>query len=494
MGAYIIRRLVYGVITLLALSIIVFALIQLSGGSPLDRLRLNPRMQTVIALLTEQFGLDKPAWQQYLIWLKNFVTPVPVINETIEGQQMAVVWRFGITGGVWPWLAGFGAAIATLVAWLWSFKQQVYKTVAWAVAGVLWAVTAALVVMNFNWLDKSQIVPINDDLNPATFITMYRIGLHNLLPLLLVLAATGYTAWAFMVKIEASWWRTLRAFSILGVWVATIYISLGKPFFFFPETGIEFAMNWSDSFRGDGAVWDLIFGAAGATFRLGLAALTLALLVGIPLGIYQALRQYSFFDNLGTLGAFIAFSTPIFIIGVGLQLVAALYFERWTGVKLFFVAGMTSTDYATMTFAEQMGDIFRHLALPALSIALISTAAYARFQRASMLEVMHSDYLRTAKAKGLPRKRVIFKHALRNALIPIVTLVALDIASIIGGAIITESIFGWPGVGRLYIGAINAVDYPVIMAVVMVIGIGIVIMNIVADIMYGVLDPRVRYD
>ncbi len=136
----------------------------------------------------------------------------------------------------------------------------------------------------------------------------------------------------------------------------------------------------------------------------------------------------------------------------------------------------------------------QHLTLPAFSIALISLAGYARFQRASMLEVMHSDYLRTAKAKGLPRRTVIVKHALRNAVIPIVTLVSLDVAGLIGGAIITESIFGWPGVGRLYIGAIRAVDYPVIMAVVMAIGIGIVLMNIVADILYGVLDPRVRYE
>jgi len=111
-----------------------------------------------------------------------------------------------------------------------------------------------------------------------------------------------------------------------------------------------------------------------------------------------------------------------------------------------------------------------------------------------MLEVLHSDYLRTAKAKGLPRRRIVLKHALRNALIPIITLVSLDIAFIAGGAIITESVFGWPGIGRRYIDAIRSIDYPTVMAVVMIIGAGIVVMNIVADILYGVLDPRVRYD
>jgi peptide/nickel transport system permease protein len=155
---------------------------------------------------------------------------------------------------------------------------------------------------------------------------------------------------------------------------------------------------------------------------------------------------------------------------------------------------MNDPAYSSFSTGEKIIDTFQHLALPAISIALISLAGYSRFQRASMLEVLHSDYLRTAKAKGLPRRTVVVKHALRNAMIPIVTLVSLDIAFMIGGAIITESIFGWPGVGRLYISAIATIDYPVVMAIVMVIGVGIVIMNIVADVMYGVLDPRVRYD
>ena len=401
MFAYIIRRLVYGVVTLLALSIVVFFLIQAGGGSPLDRLRGNPRMVQMIPALTEHFGLDRPAWEQYLTWLKNFVTPVDVAAE--EG----------------------------------------------------------------------------------TFVLFGKLGIRGMGPLIAFLVAGGYTAWAMVAKINRSWWRTFRAFTIIGVWLAALWFSMPR---------LVFELNWSQSFRGDGDVWGLIFGAVGATFRLGLTALFLALLIGIPLGIYQAIRQYSFFDQLGTIGAFVAFSMPIFIIAVGLQLILALYLERWTGVKLFYVTGMTSTNYSDLSFMARLGDIFQHLALPALSIALISTAAYSRFQRASMLEVMHSDYLRTAKAKGLPRRRIIVKHALRNALIPIVTLVALDIATIVGGAIITESIFGWPGIGRRYIDAIRAVDYPVVMAVVMCIGIGIVVMNIIADILYGVLDPRVRYD
>jgi len=401
MGSYIIRRLVYGLVTLLALSLVVFLLIQASGGGPLDRLKLNPRMRGVIAQLTEEWGLDKPVMQQYFTWLKNFVTPADV--RAADGLTVL-----------------FG-----------------------------------------------------------------KIGIRGSMPIILILGAGAYTVGTFLAKVAKPWWRPFRAFSLVFVWFTAIWLAKSR---------LVFSLSWGDSFRGDGPVWDNIFGAAGATFRLGLTALILALLIGIPLGIYQAIRQYSFFDQVGTTLSFVAFSTPIFIIAVGTQLLFALYLEKWTGVKLFFVAGMSDPSYASLSFLARMGDVARHLTLPALSIALISIATYSRFQRASMLEVMHSDYLRTAKAKGLPRRRVILKHALRNALIPIVTLVSLDIAGIIGGAIITESIFGWPGVGRLYIQAIDAVDYPTVMAVVMSIGAGIVVMNIVADILYGVLDPRVRYD
>jgi peptide/nickel transport system permease protein len=365
-------------------------------------------MQPVIAQLTEQWGLDKPWYEQYFIWLKNFVWPIDVPAE--EGLTV----YFG------------------------------------------------------------------------------KIGVRSWVAIAAFFGAIGYAIATFFVKIEANWWRTYRAFSILAVSFIAFWVIKSR---------IVFALNWGESFRGDGPVWDNIFGAAGNTFRLGLTALALALIIGIPLGVYQAIRQYSFFDQLGTMMSFITFSTPIFIIGVMLQLILAYQLERWTGVKVFYVAGMTSSGYAELgrgllglPSLAQLGDVVQHLTLPAVSIAAISMAGYSRFQRASMLEVMHSDYLRTAKAKGLPRRTIIVKHALRNAMIPIVTLVSLDIATMIGGAIITESIFGWPGVGRLYIGAINAVDYPTIMAVVLAIGAGVVVMNIVADILYGVLDPRVRYD
>lgn len=383
MLAYIIRRLVYGVVTLLALSVIVFTLLQLTGGGPLDRLRLNPRMAPHIATLTELWGLDQPAWRQYFAWLDNYTD-------------------------------------------------------------------------------------------------LTEISLQNFLPVIAIGVAVALTL--LVLKVLESQWKGLY---LVGIWVLTLWIAISN-------TTIKF--DWGMSFAGSGDVWDLVFSRVGATFRLGFASLAIALLLGVSLGIYQAVRQYSFFDQLGTLGAFFAFSTPIFVIALGLQIILALYLERWTGVKLFFVTGMNSPGYSDMTTMGQIVDTMQHLTLPALSMGLISLAVYARFQRTSMLEVLHSDYLRTAKSKGLPRRKVIIKHALRNAMIPVVTLISLDIAGMVGGAIITESIFGWPGVGRLYIDAITNLDYPVVMAIVLLIGMGLVFMNIVADILYGVLDPRVRYE
>ncbi len=383
MLAYITRRLVYGMVTLLALSVIVFSLLQMTGGGPLDRLKLYPRMGPYIQTLTELWGLDQPAWRQYMTWLKNYTT-----------------------------------------------------------------------IQEFSF--------------------------QNLLPVLAIAGATGATV--ALIKLVQRQWRGLV---IVGIWATALFIAVSN-------TTIKF--NWGTSFSGSGDIWNLVWSRAGATFRLGLTALAVALIIGVPLGIYQAVRQYSFFDQLGTIGAFVAFSTPIFIIGIALQILLALYLERWTGVKVFYVTGMNDPGYSSMSGIGKMVDTLQHLMLPAVSIALISLAGYARFQRASMLEVLHSDYLRTAKAKGLPRRKVIVKHALRNAMIPIVTLVSLDLAFMIGGAIITESIFGWPGIGRLYIKSITEIDYPLVMAIVMVIGLGLIIMNIVADILYGVLDPRVRYD
>jgi peptide/nickel transport system permease protein len=473
------------VVTLFAISVIVFVLMQNTGGSPIDRLKGNPRMIPLIPMLTEHFGLDRPQPEQYIKWLRNFITPIPVVQE----NGYAIFGSYGIKG-VWPFV-GLGAAIiATAGLFLARVREDWWPRVRnFSVAGV-WVAALAFLVASADKVGAQ--VPLDSGVSADGFIPVWRVGLKNWIPIAILAVAIAYTIAVFVAKVDRAWWRSFRVFSSMGVWALALWLIHAR---------IVFALNWSQSFRGDGPVWDTIMGAVGATFRLGFAALLLALIIGIPLGIYQATRQYSFFDQVGTFSAFVTFSTPIFIIGIVLQVLLAHYLTLWTGVKVFYTTGMTGTQYAGLESGPlglpslaQFGDVIQHLTLPALSIALISIAGYSRFQRASMLEVLHSDYLRTAKAKGLPRRTIVLKHALRNALIPIITLVSLDIAFIAGGAIITESVFGWPGIGRRYIDAIRSIDYPTVMAVVMIIGAGIVVMNIVADILYGVLDPRVRYD
>jgi peptide/nickel transport system permease protein len=214
---------------------------------------------------------------------------------------------------------------------------------------------------------------------------------------------------------------------------------------------------------------------------LGLAFL-FALCLAIPLGILAAVKQYSILDYLFTVLAYLGISMPVFWFAEMLVLFLSLQLG-------WFPTGGMSTEGAPATFWDSL----HHLVLPVLVISLVFIAAWSRYLRASMLEVLRQDYLRTARAKGVRRLRIILKHALRNALIPLVTVVALDVGGIFGGAVITESIFSWPGLGRLFYDSLQARDYPVLMAMMVLSAMTIVLCNIVADVVYGILDPRIRY-
>ena len=331
MFQYVVRRLVYGLITLLALSIITFTLLQNTGGDPLDRLKSNPRItQEAVQDMAEFYGLDQSAPKQYLTWAGNFVQ-------------------------------------------FWNYPTA-----------------------------------------------------------------------------------------------------------------------WGRSFQGPQQVQEMVINRLGGTARLMFTALFLAVMIGIPLGIYQAIRQYSFFDQATTTFSFITFSTPIFVLGLGLQIIFALKLEQWTGVKFFYTSGMNSTSYADFSLLQRVGDTAQHLVLPAISIALISIAGYSRYQRASMLEVLHSDYLRTAKAKGLSRRTVIVKHVLRNALLPTVTVIAISFGWLISGLIVIENVFFLPGLGRLIFQAIAARDLIVVESVVMLLVFAVILVNFLVDLGYAAVDPRLR--
>ena len=243
---------------------------------------------------------------------------------------------------------------------------------------------------------------------------------------------------------------------------------------------------------GNRKIWPDLKRVIGHTLQFILSAIIISVLLGVAIGVYSALRQYSFFDYAATTVSFIGFATPVFWLALMLQVLMVQIFLKWH-VRIFYTSGLSSPTGAGHGF-HFLIDRIQHLALPVIALCALSTAVYSRFMRASMLEVLNSDYVRTARAKGLVERRVIMRHAFRNALIPLVTVVAIDFGGLFAGAIVTETIFTLDGMGYYFINSLFASDpYPV-MAWLMVVATMVILFNLIADILYGVFDPRIRYD
>jgi peptide/nickel transport system permease protein len=228
------------------------------------------------------------------------------------------------------------------------------------------------------------------------------------------------------------------------------------------------------------------------TLQLTLVSLVIIFVVGMLVGIVQAVRQYSLADNVLTFLALFFFSMPTFWFALMLSLVFALKASQWGWPVVLPSSGMTSVGYEFLSPWEQAKDRLLHLVLPATALGLGTAAGVARYMRGSMLEVIHQDFIRTARAKGLSERTVIFKHALRNALIPIITLLGLYLPFLLSGAVLVETIFAWPGMGRTIVDAIFQRDYPLVMATSFVIAAVVVLGNLLSDILYAVVDPRIR--
>jgi peptide/nickel transport system permease protein len=214
-------------------------------------------------------------------------------------------------------------------------------------------------------------------------------------------------------------------------------------------------------------------------------AYLVGVLIALPIGIYSAYRQYSLFDQAGTLFAMIGFSVPTFFTGTLFIIIFAVWLG-WFPTK--YDTTLQVTDWES--FLKQL----RQMAMPVMVLGLANAAAISRYMRSSMLENMNHDYVRTARAKGMPERTVVLKHVLRNSLIPVVTVIALGIPSIFGGAIITENLFGVNGIGSQLIQAIHGNDLPTVQTLAFIFAILIVMFNLIADLLYGMLDPRIRYD
>ncbi|HET7232703.1 MAG TPA: ABC transporter permease [Longimicrobium sp.] len=228
------------------------------------------------------------------------------------------------------------------------------------------------------------------------------------------------------------------------------------------------------------------------TLQLTLVSLVLIFVLGMLIGIVQAVRQYSLADNVLSFVALFFYSMPSFWFALMLILLFSLQANQHHWPVQFPASGMTSVGYEFMSFGGKMADRFRHIILPAMALGIGNAAGVARYMRGSMLEVIHQDFIRTARAKGLSERAVIFRHALRNALIPIITLLGLYLPFLFSGAVLVETIFGWPGMGRAIVDAILQRDYPMVMATSFVIAAMVVLGNLVSDVLYAVVDPRIR--
>jgi len=235
-------------------------------------------------------------------------------------------------------------------------------------------------------------------------------------------------------------------------------------------------------------VTEVIFERLPATLLLMGASMLITLLLAVPLGVISAIKKNKFFDHAVTVFSFIGMSIPSFWLVLMLMLLFSVQ------LNILPATGMYDPLIKSSSLFVRAGDLLRHLALPCLTMVIISLAGITRYTRASMLEVLRQNYVRTARAKGLPERIVLFKHALRNALLPLITLLGMMLPDLFAGAFIIETVFAWPGMGRLGVTAVFSRNYPVVMGVVMMSAFLIVIGNMLADICYAVADPRIRLE
>lgn len=244
-----------------------------------------------------------------------------------------------------------------------------------------------------------------------------------------------------------------------------------------------FTGNWGNTFFGGRPVLDVILERMPATFLLMGSGMSVAILIGMLIGILGAVRRYSVFDYLATTGAMVALSFPTF----------------WFGLMTIFIFSLKlgwlpSGGMFTLGGDEDILDLIRHLILPTVVLALVLVAQWSRYTRSSFLEVIHQDYIRTAKSKGLSASRVLFRHAFPNAVSPLIALAGIQLPWLFSGALVTETIFGWPGMGRLFVDSLNMKEYPVLMGMIMVTAIAVIIGNLLADVINAIIDPRIRLE
>ncbi len=248
--------------------------------------------------------------------------------------------------------------------------------------------------------------------------------------------------------------------------------------------------DWPRSIKGSREVFPALKDALANSLRLGAFASVVGITVGLGIGVFAALHPGGRRDVTVNTAAFIGISIPPYISSILLQLLFAVYWSRWFGQTLFPTSGVYPPGHEGFNAVLML----KYMALPTIVVAIQIIAVYSRYMRSSLLDVMNSDYMRTARSKGISERRILIRHGMRNALIPVVTIAAIDVGSIVGGLIITENIFDYPGMGRYFLRAFSDGDFPLMMPWMVLIVISILMFNLIADITYAWLDPRIRLE
>jgi glutathione transport system permease protein len=235
-------------------------------------------------------------------------------------------------------------------------------------------------------------------------------------------------------------------------------------------------------------MWSHLF----VTLRMVIIATVITIVVAVTLGVLGAVRQNKVTDHTITVTNFMLLATPVFVLGLALKEFVAIPINQHVGSTIFYTDGEQSPTLSG-SFLSRLPDYAEHTALPVLTLILASYASWAIYQRSSMIETLDADHVRLARAKGLSRRRVLVRHVLRNALIPVTTVIALDFAAVLGGAILVEIVFGWQGLGQWYVNGVTTLDVNVMLAYLLITATFVILFNLIADILYGILDPRIRY-
>jgi peptide/nickel transport system permease protein len=240
--------------------------------------------------------------------------------------------------------------------------------------------------------------------------------------------------------------------------------------------------DWGRSYRDQQPVLAIIGSHLAATLELMISSTLIAIILGTWIGILGAIRRYSLFDYLATIGAMIALSIPTFWFGLVVIYIFSVELAWLPAGNLYTIGNGSLLDYLW------------HLIAPAMVLALVTIAIWSRYMRSSMLDVINQDYVRTARAKGLPERVILLRHAVRNALLPMITIAGLQLPTLLSGALVTETVFTWPGMGRLFLDSIGYRDYPAVMGILMFSAVLVLLGNLLADLCYAVADPRIRLD